>query len=343
MSDALLHNPHDIPVNSRAAAWQGFVILVSIATVLPFIVAPLTEQVIPEGTPGFLVFATISLLGANFHVATTGWFYFDPEMRAHFVARPLRYVVVPLLLVGGMGLAFAVIDHVLRSYIIVAHTGWLLWHYQKQNVGLSSFVAAGTDRIPLSIWERRTLILAALPGILGVYSILKIMPAGWTNETVQQLHWLGLATYGLVAVAFCITMVRTAALRTNLLRLAFFLSGTLFFLPSYLFSNPIAANSGYAIAHGLQYLVFMGVVSIDRKRLGPTLFKLLVIAVVGCIALDQAMAAPAWLSGRFGMVIYGMFFGAVMSHFVLDAGIWRLREPFQRNYMRRKFAFVFER
>jgi hypothetical protein len=32
-----------------------------------------------------------------------------------------------------------------------------------------------------------------------------------------------------------------------------------------------------------------------------------------------------------------------MTHFVLDAGLWRLREPFQRRYMRDRFSFVFDR
>jgi len=32
-----------------------------------------------------------------------------------------------------------------------------------------------------------------------------------------------------------------------------------------------------------------------------------------------------------------------MAHFVLDAGLWRLRQPFQRRYMRERFHFVFDR
>ena len=186
-------------------------------------------------------------------------------------------------------------------------------------------------------------MLASLPGILGVFSVTNGLPQGWMNDTMRQFHSVGLMIYALVAVAFCVALTRTPALRTNNLRLLFFVSSTLFFLPTYLFSTPMGGFYSYALAHGLQYLVFMSVVSIDRRNIGTRLLRLLIFAVVGGIFLDRAMLATTWLAGPGGMALLGAFYGLVMSHFVLDAGIWRLREPFQRNYMRRKFAFVFER
>jgi hypothetical protein len=42
-------------------------------------------------------------------------------------------------------------------------------------------------------------------------------------------------------------------------------------------------------------------------------------------------------------VFFGMALGTVMSHFVIDAGVWKLRYPFQRGYMKEAFAFVFNR
>ena len=51
--------------------------------------------------------------------------------------------------------------------------------------------------------------------------------------------------------------------------------------------------------------------------------------------MNLSMDGPRWL--------YGVYVGVVMTHFVADAGIWRLREPFQRAYMKSKFHFVFEK
>ena len=56
-----------------------------------------------RSTALFLV-AVLNFFGANFHVASTGWFYTDSAMRAHFRANPLRYLTVPCLLVVGMDL-----------------------------------------------------------------------------------------------------------------------------------------------------------------------------------------------------------------------------------------------
>jgi hypothetical protein len=46
--------------------------------------------------------------------------------------------------------------------------------------------------------------------------------------------------------------------------------------------------------------------------------------------------------GRLGDVVFGCYLGLVMAHFVVDAGIWRMREPFQRAYLGRSFGFLFD-
>ena len=38
------------------------------------------------------------------------------------------------------------------------------------------------------------------------------------------------------------------------------------------------------------------------------------------------------------LTIFGGYLGFVMWHFVLDAGVWRLSQPFQRAYMSQRFA-----
>jgi hypothetical protein len=38
--------------------------------------------------------------------------------------------------------------------------------------------------------------------------------------------------------------------------------------------------------------------------------------------------------------LFGAYLGVVMAHFVLDAGMWRLSEPFQRRYMAERFSFL---
>jgi len=87
----------------------------------------------------------------------------------------------------------------------------------------------------------------------------------------------------------------------------------------------------------------MGFVSIGRLKPIGSLVILLSLSMLGALALNAGIRAPTWSNFTYGYAIYGAFIGTVMTHFVLDAGLWRLREPFQRQYMRKKFYFVFDR
>jgi hypothetical protein len=343
MTDSVFDGPAYNPRTRRhAGTWHLFLALVSLATLFPFAALPYAQHVIPGTQTAQSLVVALIFVGANFHVAATGWFYTDATMRSHFRARPLRYLVVPGLLIAGSAALFQFGPPVLRAYLLAAFFCWQLWHYQKQNVGLLSFVAAGTDGVSLSIWERRTLMLAAVAGILGFFSIAKIGLSGLAPE-LARLHQVGAAVYLLVPVALGVAVAKNPALRTNRLRLAFLVLGSLFFLPTFLFSDALSATLSYAVAHGLQYLVFMGVVSVGRRNPIASVITLLGMATVGTFALNAAILAPDISDFAWGFAAYGAFLGVVMAHFVLDAGIWRLREPFQRGYMREKFYFVFER
>ena len=74
-----------------------------------------------------------------------------------------------------------------------------------------------------------------------------------------------------------------------------------------------------------------------------SLVLLAAISTLGALALNAAVVAADISDFAYGYAVYGAFIGIVMTHFVLDAGIWRLRERFQRGYMRERFSFVFDR
>ena len=183
--------------------------------------------------------------------------------------------------------------------------------------------------------------VAFLPGALGFLRFFDIdLPD--RAPVFLLAHQLGLACYALVVPCYAMAVIRSDALRQNPLRLAFFTYGTLFFLPTYLFPDAPSAIFGFALAHGLQYLVYMTVVSGRSPRPLPSLALLLAIAAGGHYLLTRAMAGLG-LTSPYGDAIFGAALGVVMAHFVIDAGIWRMRESFQRGYMRAKFDFIFER
>jgi hypothetical protein len=342
MTDSVVDAAHAIHARKNATAWHVFVALISAATIMPVLVVPYTQHVMTDADSALGLIVALNFVGANFHVASTGWFFTDPEMRAHFRARPLRYLVVPALAIVATAVLFQIADKPGRGYLLAAFFSWQLWHYQKQNVGVLSFIAAGTGSGPLSAWERHTLAVAAVAGILGFFSLNKIGLSSLAPQLLQ-LHQLGMAVYLLVPVALGIAILKTPALRSSGLRLGYLVIGASFFLPTYLFDDQMSATMGYAIAHGLQYVVFMGVVSVSKRAPIASLVMLVGMSTLGALMLNAAIRAPDVSQSPYAFAIYGAFVGAVIAHFILDAGIWRLREPFQRGYMRERFFFVFNR
>lgn len=341
MTSTTVDDGREAQAGKAVSTWKLFLLLISVASFLPFAITPLATAVVPQDAGLLYLYLFLGFLGANFHVAASGWFYTDAAMRDHFRVHPLRYIVIPLVLIVGGAVTFQIVGRTVAEYVVAGFLGWQIWHYQKQNVGVLSFIAAGTGKVPLSIWERRTLALSAVAGILGFFSVDKIPPAS-LSELFRQLHQVGLLVYALVPVTFCIALLKTPSLRTNAARLIFFTLGAAFFAPTYLFSDQASALVGYAMAHGLQYIVLMGFISARHGR-ADQLVKLLVIATFGGIILGNLSHMQSLAGIPYAMAAYGAFMGVVMSHFVLDAGIWRLREPFQRAYMREKFAFIFGR
>jgi hypothetical protein len=331
-----------LPARNHARTWHAFLAAVFLASLLPFVALPFAQHVLPDKDSGLEIVAALTFVGANFHVAASAWFYTDQSLHSHFRGNPLRYLLAPALLIAASAAAFQFAPPLLRGGLLVPFFGWQLWHYQKQNFGLLSFIAAGTDGLPVSVWERRTFALSAAAGIAGFFHLYGVGLPQFSAE-FALLHQLGKAVYGLAAIAFCVALARNEALRRNGLRLACFTFGTLFFLPTFLFGDWISATLSYAVAHGLQYMVFMAVVALGRPNPVASLAMLLGLATLGALALNAAILAPGWSDLDYGYALYGAFVGVTMSHFVLDAGLWRLREPFQRRYMRQKFHFVFNR
>ena len=113
----------------------------------------------------------------------------------------------------------------------------------------------------------------------------------------------------------------------------------LFYLPLFVFRNAQLAVGSYAMAHGLQYLIFMGyVAAVPRAALARR-----AIALVACVGLIGGLLQILQREAPFGdwrMPVFGAYLGIVMWHFLLDDGMWRLSEPFQRAYMGERFAFL---
>jgi hypothetical protein len=109
----------------------------------------------------------------------------------------------------------------------------------------------------------------------------------------------------------------------------------------FLFRSPYAAVAGLTIAHGLQYLLLVGLISGAPTGRAPARVGILMfvnIALVLGLALNQASHLHG--SGGAGRLLYGAYLGMVMAHFVIDAGLWRLRDEFPRAFLTERLPFL---
>ncbi len=115
----------------------------------------------------------------------------------------------------------------------------------------------------------------------------------------------------------------------------------LFFpLPVFVCSSPYAAVAGMTMAHGFQYVLLMGLVAAGnapRKRRGGVA-ALCVLAVPGGMLLN--LSSHLHGDGQPLRLFFGVYLGLLAAHFVVDAGMWRLREPFVRAFLSERVGYL---
>jgi hypothetical protein len=279
--------------------------------------------------------AWLLFLGSSVHVAATGWLYTLPDVRAHVTARPLRYVWIPAGLVVTGAVTAAAASPAAMAWLLLAYFAWQFFHFQKQNLGLAA-LAASVHRVrPLSRAERRALMGAGGAGILGLLAHpgllqLRVGPGAGGLFIVAGLLFAAAAGFGVVA------LVRRPAADRPAGFCVMYLMALLFSLPIFVFRSPYAAVGGMTIGHGFQYLLLVGLVAAGNRRGTSRWLRLAGFANV-------ALVGGALLSGASHLhgfppairLVFGTYLGVVTAHFVIDAGFWRMRDPFPRAFLAR--------
>jgi len=139
------------------------------------------------------------------------------------------------------------------------------------------------------------------------------------------------------------------------LKTIFYFTCVFFFLPLFLSIQENVAFLSYAMAHGVQYIVFMTVVSATAPAIGErrsfpwkSVALLAVFVIIVGFAFwrvndlrEMSFVKSVWAYARGADFLFGAVLGATMSHFVIDASAWRLSLEKQRAYVSKRFYFVF--
>jgi hypothetical protein len=228
----------------------------------------------------------------------------------------------------------------IMAWAVLLLLSWQLHHFQKQNLGQVALVGASLGLESLRRGERAAICTTGAAGIGEVCAHpallqLTVRPpfGGCLALLATVLFVVGVAG-GTLAVTR-----RPRSDRAPKFCLMYALA-LLFPLPIFVFTSPYAALGGMTMAHGFQYLLLLGLVaagSHQRRRI-VGVAALCTLAVLGGAVLNV-------ISHLHGDVpplrlFFGAYLGLLAVHFVVDAGIWRLRDPFVRAFLSERFGYL---
>jgi hypothetical protein len=318
-------------VRMRGIWLGGTIALTGAAFVVTILLAP-PAQAQPVRAVQWLLF-----VGSSVHVAATGWFYSVPEIRRYAGENRQRYVLVPLGLVAGGAVLAALVSENLLTWLLLGFFGWQFYHFQKQNLGMVALAGVSRGAGSAGPGERRAIILTGLAGTAG----LLVHPELLQLALPSPVRWLfpaaGLVFLG--AVGYGLWQLRSRRRPAGFI--VVYLISLLFFAPVFVFTSPYAAVAGLTIAHGYQYLLIVGLVAGARRPGRSALISLGVlvnVALLGGLALNAASHLHS--AGPLGRAIFGAYLGVVMAHFVVDAGLWRLRDEFPRRFLTERVPYL---
>jgi hypothetical protein len=219
-------------------------------------------------------------------------------------------------------------------WLLLPFFGWQLWHYQKQNLGMAALAASASRAGPLRRPERGALVLAGLmtvPGLLGLRVSLR----------ATGLFPAAMSVFAAAVLAGAVLLYRRPRAQRPAGFCAAYAACLLFCTPVFVFTSPYAAVGGMTVGHGLQYLAFLGLIAGGG---GPRAAQVGPLAVLANIALagGAVLSAASHLHNGDppGRLLFGGYLGVVMAHFVVDAGMWRMRDPFTRRFLAARIPFL---
>jgi hypothetical protein len=330
-----------VPGRARARAWLWTTIGLSAgAFALAIAFAPAASAP-PATALGGSGLGGLLFIASSGHVAATAWFYGERDVRAHIASHRWRYLWTPLVLVLAAAVTAAILPPRTMAWLLLPYFAWQFFHFQKQNLGLAALAASSAGAPRLTRGERRAIMAAGGAGIAGLMTRPSLLQVS-VDPRLGALFPACAAAFGVaVAVGLALLARRRAPARPVPVALTY-LMALLFFLPVFVFTSPYAAVGGLTIAHGAQYLLLMSLLA-GGGSVGATVraFRLAVLVNVMLIGGAILEVTSHLHDGEPAVrVLYGMYLGVVMAHFVVDAGLWRLRDAFPRRFLAARAPYL---
>ena len=313
-------------MDQRATRWAWSMVGV---TALSFVLAWSLDP--GPASPAGSALTLLLVIGASVHVAASGWLFTLREVRRYARSHTARFEFAPVVLVVVGAVLASSVSSSTFQWVLLVVLCWQMFHFQRQNLGLVALAAAAAG-ITLHHRERAALTGVAWTGIVALLSRphlleLEVDPRASNLFGAAIIGWLGCVFYGSTSLLKREPQARPAVF------VALYFTALGYAVPLFVFNSPYAAVAGLTIAHGLQYLVLTTIVASGEapQRRSIALLSLLNIAVLGGIALNYLSHQHDGSSAT--RAVFGGYLGILAGHFVIDAGIWRLRDEFPRHFV----------
>jgi hypothetical protein len=279
-------------------------------------------------------------LGSSVHVASTGWLFTNSDVRRYAWERRGRYVWAPFgLVTTGMILAVGASPR-LMAWAVLLLLAWQFHHFQKQNLGQVALTGASLGLASLRRGERTAICTTGAAGIAELCAHPGLLQLDVRLPLSGHLGVLATALIAAGVAGGTLALTRRPSSDRPAGFCVMYGLALLFPLPVFVFTSPYAAVGGLTMAHGLQYLLLMGLVAAgnDRRKQIGGVAALYALAVLGGVVLNVTSHLHG--DGRSLRLFFGVYLGLLAGHFVIDAGMWRLREPFVRSFLSQRVGYL---
>ncbi len=325
----------DHPASTMRRVWWLGTLGVSVAAFGTGIALAPTLGASPDRALGLLL-----VVGSAMHVASTGWFFSLAPVRRFAREESARYVLTPAVLIGGSAVLAILVPPDQFEWLLLGYFAWQFFHFQKQNLGLAALAGVSHGASSLRPVERAALLTTGGAGIVALVAHPDLLQLS-IDHGGRALFPVAAAMYAVGAAVGVGALTRRPPTDRPMAFAALYLLGLAFFLPVFVFTSPYAAVAGLTMAHGFQYLLIVGLMAGGEPR-GPhrivSIAVFVNVALIGGIVLSTTShlhdAAVPWRG------LFGAYLGVVMAHFVIDGGLWRLRDEFPRFLLSARVPFL---
>jgi hypothetical protein len=209
------------------------------------------------------------------HVFATSYLLIQKKELVGVLNPKINLIYIPILIFFTNVIVITSMPLFLVLIFKIFYVHYAMWHFGRQNLGVMAFASSITRKKPMETFERKTIVWAVIAGMGGAYSVFA--PALTLNYELFPFDLsiaskFGKLSYylGLIIYIFLLPLVFRHIIQNikeyNFFNLSLYLGSVCFFLPIFIFSNPLFTLASYTTAHGFQYLVFLSWHSFYRSK-----------------------------------------------------------------------------